>query len=253
MYDPQFMMSICVNGQSLLSMVSEELSDNGMKIIQVNTDGIIIYLNRADMPKLNDITERWMKLTGLKLEYEFIKKIAQRDVNSYWYITEKEKIKRKGAFDYNYEENNEYYKDFSMRVVAKALEAYYKDGVLPEDFIASHNDLYDFFLRTKYNKVTSLVEREYNEEGEILNERMLQNVTRYYVSNNGKTFIKIMPPLKDKTENREFAVESGYKCTEMNNMNEEKLEEMSKNLNYDFYIAKVREIVDKIKVWSDVT
>ena len=246
MYDPQFMMSICINGQLLLAMLSEKILNAGMEIIQINTDGIMVRLKRSLFPVLKAFTKLWMSTTKLKLDFDYFKYVVQRDVNSYIAVYEDGKIKRKGTFDYEYEANGDYHKNFSMRIVAKALEAYYLKGIEPEDFIYNHKNMYDFFLRTKITGKSRLEGRVYNIDGELLSARKLQKITRYYASIKGELFVKIMPPLKGKTTEREFLVEAETNCVPVNKITDEVLEEMKNNINYQYYVNATRRIIEKI-------
>ena len=241
MYDPQFMMSICVNGQLLLAMLAEQCILHGFELIQVNTDGVLVRIPKNRRLFLDNIVHQWMKLTGLKLEYDFFKTIVQRDVNNYLGIYMDGSVKLKGIFDFEYEKNGDWHKNFSAMVIPKALYEYYVNHIQPEVYI-QNADLYDFFLRTKYGRGTRLVKRTPNED------IVLQNVTRYYVSNEGYEFIKIMPPLAGKEEKgeREFAVEAGFLCEEMNHKTEEKIETMKQNVNYQYYIDKIMDIISTI-------
>jgi len=246
MFDPQFMMLICVNGQLLLSMLAEQLVLKAKaKLIQVNTDGVMIKVARKNRHLVDQVTQEWMRLTSLKLDYDHFRMIVQRDVNNYFGIYTNGKKKYKGAFDYNYAKNGEWHKNFSMLIVAKALEAYYLTGIDPETYIKSHGNIYDFFLKTKFDKNTQLIAREYDGE-RIVSQEVLQNITRYYVSKEGKTFIKVMPPLKGKQDDRESFVESGYLTSEVNNMADRNISAMFNNIDYDFYINKVKDITEKI-------
>jgi len=159
------------------------------------------------------------------------------------------KIKRKGVFDYDYSQSGDWHKNFSMLIVAKALEAYFVNAQEVEHYLKlmAKNDIHSFFKRTKFNKLTKLVQREYDKDENLIHQSTLQNITRYYVSNNGKEFVKIMKPLKDKIEDREFAVESGFLCTEINSITKEKLQLMISNINIDYYVNKVQEIIDTIE------
>lgn len=153
------------------------------------------------------------------------------------------KIKRKGVFDYNYASEGDWHKNFSALIVPRTLEAYFVYGRNPEEFIKNHKNSMDFFLRTKYNKLTRLVEREYDEKGNLMSQRLLQNVTRYFVSKTGKEFIKIMKPLKGQDKDREFKVESGWLCKESNNSNVIDFND----INFDYYIGKVQEIINTVE------
>ncbi len=245
MYDPQFMMSICLNGQLLLVKLAEDIINLGIELIQVNTDGVLVKCPLEKKAQLDEIAKEWMKLTKLKLDYDLFDLIVQRDGNNYLGRFTDGTFKYKGAFDYQYAENGEWHKNFSMLIVAKGLEAYFVKGIKPRDFVMNHKEYHDFFKRTKYNKLTKLIVR--TSEGDY----QLQNVTRYYISKTGDDFIKIMKPLKGKTEDREFAVESGYKCIEMNKITDDKLRYMRQSLDYDYYIDKIQQDIDKIEEWID--
>jgi hypothetical protein len=246
MYDPQFMMSICVNGQLLLTNLAEQCMKIG-KVIQVNTDGVMIEYPKSMRNALDEIVKEWEKMTQLSLDYDHFDLVIQRDVNNYLGVYTNGKIKYKGVFDYNYAENGDWHKNFSMLIVAKALEAYFVNGINPEQFIKNHKDYNDFFKRTKFNRNTKLIARTFNQNGELESFELLQNITRYYVAKNGSNFVKIMPPLKGKTEDREFVVESGYKCTEMNTITPEVLKRMAIDIDYDYYITKVKENIAVIE------
>ena len=85
----QFMMLICVNGQLLLSMLAEQLVLKAKaKLIQVNTDGVMIKVARKNRHLVDQVTQEWMRLTSLKLDYDHLK--FQRTL-LYGNITEKRK------------------------------------------------------------------------------------------------------------------------------------------------------------------
>ena len=247
MYDPQFMMSICVNGQLLLANLAEKCMIAGMKIIQVNTDGVMVLCPKDKRHILDAIVKEWEKMTKLSLDYDHFKLVIQRDVNNYLGVYTDGKTKYKGVFDYNYAKNGDWHKNFSMLIIAKALEAYFVEGINPEQFIRNHKNPYDFFKRTKFDRRTRLVARTFDQSGELIKQDLLQNITRYYVAKSGSNFVKIMQPLKGKTEDREFVIESGYKCTEMNTITPEAMEIMALDLDYDYYITKVKENIAVIE------
>jgi len=247
MYDPQFMMSICVNGQLLLSMLAEQCILHGFELIQVNTDGVLIRLPKSKRRFLDNIVNQWMKLTNLKLDYDFFQSIFQRDVNNYMGVYMDGSIKYKGIFDFEYAKNGDWHKNFSALIVPKALKAYYVDGIEPEEFMENHDNVYDFFLRTKYNRNTKLLQRTVR-NNEITNEVELQRITRYYVAKNGYIFTKVMPPLKGKEHkgNREFAVESGYLCREVNNLRNVNFKELFENIDFEYYKSKIYDVISTV-------
>lgn len=242
-YDPQFMMQICVNGQLLLTMLAERIIKIGIKIIQVNTDGIMVLCPKSMRDTLDLLVKQWANLTKLKLDYDHFEFVVQKDVNNYMARYTNTNMKYKGVFDFKYTENGDWHKNFSALIVPRALNAYFTYKLDPHDFILKHKDSMNFFLRTKYNKLTRLVEREYDEKGNLMSQRLLQNVTRYFVSKTGKEFIKIMKPLKGQDKDREFKVESGWLCKESNNSNVIDFND----INFDYYIGKVQEIINTVE------
>ena len=215
--DTQYVVQTCVNGQLLLCMLAEtftiELSFYQM--LQINTDGMTIKIKKAEYDKFKSIYNRWEALTNLKLEEARYSKMIISNVNNYLAIYEDSKLKRKGAsFIYSREGGElELHKNFSMLIVPKALQAYFVDGVSPEDFIHNHTDYYDFFKRTKVNKSDRLLERVYDQQLNIVDEKETQRITRYVVSGQisysketklssfagtGISLVKEMPPIEPK-------------------------------------------------------
>jgi len=96
------------------------------------------------------------------------------------------KIKRKGCYEYNYQ----YHQDPSAMVVPKAAEAALVRGEDIRTFITSHRDKFDFMIRAKVPRSARLVMRwpEWDAEQE------LQNTTRVFISRNGGSLVKLLPP-----------------------------------------------------------
>ena len=99
-------------------------------------------------------------------------------------------IKRIGAYAHVTAEENPgtrelpYHKDWSARIVAIAAEAALVHGADIRDFITNHSDVFDFFLRTKVPRSSTL------EWGNV----QVNNIVRYYISKEGKPLEKVMPP-----------------------------------------------------------
>lgn len=85
LYDPLMGRSVCITGQLLLLELSMHLVSEcpTLKIIQLNTDGIMVSFDNSDEAKWQEITQEWQDRTGFELEEDFIQKIVQRDVNNY--------------------------------------------------------------------------------------------------------------------------------------------------------------------------
>lgn len=90
-YDPQYTMSITVNGQLMLCMLAEWLTQdntgtapNGIcDMIQVNTDGLTVRIRKTHVDWMKQVCAAWEQRTGLTLESAQYSSIFVKDVNSY--------------------------------------------------------------------------------------------------------------------------------------------------------------------------
>lgn len=188
--DPFYTMSITINGQLLLCMLTEQmLKVPGLRMIQANTDGITYLCPKEYLDHTRAVCRWWEQLTKLELEEELYNRMFIRDVNSYMAEKTNGKLKRIGAYAHVTAEEDAgtrelpYHKDWSARVVAKAAEAALVRGEDIREFITNHGDIFDFFLRTKVPRSSTL---EWGGE-------QVQNIVRYFVSRNGKPLEKVMP------------------------------------------------------------
>lgn len=217
LYDPAYTMKTTVNGQLLLCMLSERLMEEipDCMMIQINTDGMTVRVHKKYIEQMKSICARWEKLTKLELESVTYSKMIIKDVNNYIAVKTDGKAKRKGAaFIYKVEPGElELHKNFSMLIVPKALEAYFVDNKPIEEFIRNHDNVYDFFKRTKVNRTDKLYARVFDENDHIKSEEEVQRIVRYYITGSqhfdketkkfsyngqGITLIKEMPPLAQK-------------------------------------------------------
>ena len=99
LFDPWAMRSVCISGQLfLLELACHLMADiEGLEIIQLNTDGIMISFDDSHYDMVNSIVEEWQERTGFELEEDVIVQIVQRDVNSYIEVQPGGKIKLKGG------------------------------------------------------------------------------------------------------------------------------------------------------------
>lgn len=186
-FDPRYTMSITVNGQLLLTMLVEQLIKiPNLKMIQCNTDGLTVKCPKCYVEHMKKVCEWWESLTGLVLESAQYSKMFIRDVNNYIAVGMNGKVKRIGAYEWDYE----WHKDPSAMVSVKAAEQFLLNGISPRDFITQHKDMFDFMLRAKVPRASRL-ELRYDFLDVALN---LQNTTRYYVTQKGGALVKVSPP-----------------------------------------------------------
>lgn len=141
-YDPRQANNICINGQLLLVDLIEKLEAvPGFELIQSNTDGLIIKIPDTDdaFNLTDDICYEWETRTGMKLAFDVITEICQKDVNNYVFKFENGKIERKGAY---VQESNPLKND--LTIVNTALVNYMMDGVPVEETINNCDDLNQF-------------------------------------------------------------------------------------------------------------
>ena len=234
-YDPLFTMRITLNGQLLLcKLVEYILQVPEVRLIQCNTDGITVRIPRKSSYALQEACDKWQFLTRLNLEQVNYKRMCIRDVNNYLGQYENGKVKRKGAYEYEME----WHQDHSALVVPKVAEKVLLEGAPIRETVENWPDLYDFMLRVKVPRSSSLV-IEYRENG-TEQQYPLQNTTRYLITKTGGHLFKQMPPLKGKDLWRQIGVEAGWKVTPCNDVSEAR----GAQIDFDYYVQEVEKLVN---------
>lgn len=277
MYDPQFTMTITINGQLMLCMLAESLlTVPTLQIIQINTDGITYRVHRSQVEHARIVQRIWERTTRLVLEEASYSRMWIRDVNNYVAEGVDGKLKQKGVYwfprkfpdDISNSSPPAWHKDFSGVVSVKAAVEHMVTGVDIERFVHSHADPFDFMCRAKVDRSSKL----------LIGDAEVQRTTRYYVAHNGGEMRKISPPVKGArvgdfkrrngvsdheyhtilqslppgswderihTKNksryviREMSIESGFKVADCNVAAHFDFE----NLNYGWYIERARKLV----------
>lgn len=171
LYDPLQANKVCVYGQLLLLDLIEKLEPH-CKIIQSNTDGILIKMNKyEDYELIDDIAYDWEKRTHLNLEFDEYRKVFQKDVNNYIIVDAEGKYKSKGA--YVKKLNN---LDYDLPIINKALIEYMVHNVPVEKAINECDELKEFQLVTKISsKYTHIIHG---------NTQIKEKCIRIFASNN---------------------------------------------------------------------
>ena len=235
-YDPKFTMSITINGQlSLLMLADRLLQINGLKLIQLNTDGLTVAMLRETEEQYKEICTQWQKDVGLELEFVDYSKMIIRDVNNYIAVYTNGKTKRKGAYQY---EGLGWHQNQSALVIPMAAEAAMLQGTDIRQFVENHfnaGNIFDFMLRTKVPRSSSLV-LEY-EDGRVVPQ---QNICRYYPSKNGGKLIKLMPALEGKEDDgdRRLGIDTAWNVKTCNNM-----KDFDSDIDFDYYVQEAEKLV----------
>lgn len=180
LYDPLMGRSVCISGQLFLLELARQYIAKvpSLKLIQLNTDGVMVSLEESDLPTLLAINDEWSKRTQFLLEEDKIAKIAQKDVNNYVMVDTDGGVKKKGGYLVRglskagaFNVNND------AICVANAIAAYFVDGTPPEETIGKDEDLTHFQMiakaGSKYSRCFQKIEG---------NEIDRQKVNRVYAS-----------------------------------------------------------------------
>lgn len=276
MYDPQFTMTITINGQLMLSMLLEWLTDvPTLQVIQANTDGITFYIHKNYYEQTREICKRWEQLTRLDLEEARYAKMYIRDVNNYIAVGTDGKCKLKGAYwtpdPLRYHESIDesqppaWHKNFSNLVSTRAAVANMVEGVDIETYIRSCFNPFDFCCAIKATGGSKL----------LWGDKHVQKNTRFYISTDGEFLSKVMPPAgpvgcykrkngvseqeynrvmaetggqwdervctgnKSKYEERITGLAAGYKVSVVNNIKDFRWD----NVNYEWYIQEAQKLI----------
>ena len=167
LYDPLMGRSVCISGQLYLLELAVHLHRDveGLKIIQINTDGIMVECDKVLIREIDIICEEWQKRTGFTLEEDKVAKIVQKDVNNYIEVQDDKSVKIKGGYLVrgistvgSFNVNN------TCKILAEALKEYFVNDVAPEDTINNCDDIFKFQMiakaGSKYKEAYQLVDGE---------------------------------------------------------------------------------------------
>lgn len=138
LYDPRQANNVCVGGQLLLLDLIEKLEPH-CKVVQSNTDGVIVKLDNDDVDFIKAICAEWEERTRMVLEFETFERIFQKDVNNYIVIHKDQTYKSKGAYVKKLD-----VLDNDLPIVNKALVNYFTKGTPLEETITSCANLMEF-------------------------------------------------------------------------------------------------------------
>lgn len=152
LYDPLMGRSVCITGQLyILELAMRYLhACETVRIIQLNTDGIMISLDESELPIIYRINDEWQEEKSLLLEEDKIKKIVQKDVNNYVMVFENGKVKTKGAYvTYGIAGAGAFSINNNHTIVKKAVIDYFVNGTPVEDTICRCTDIHEFQIIAK--------------------------------------------------------------------------------------------------------
>lgn len=229
-YSPFAVMQIRINGQLLLLMLAEKLTQIGCRIVQANTDGLFVLLKKDVYSKVNSICREWEQLTKLTLEEDRFKAMYQYAINDYFAITEDNKVKEKGMFITTVKLG----KGLTPKIIPKAVISFFKGGISVEDTIKNCTDIRDFLMSEKTGKQWHV---------EYMNEEQ-QRTNRFYASTNGGYLWKWKYSNdSDIKSYQNMLTASGV--TLLNKFDDKPIKE--RKINYRYYIMEAYKIIRDLK------
>lgn len=253
--DPAYTMAITINGQLMLCELADWfLMHPGIKPIQLNTDGITVRVHHDAKPWFEQCCKAWEIHTALELETVNYQAMFIRDVNNYLAVDLKGNVKRKGVYQHDTSDPNNvavslgWAQDWSALVVPKAVEAALIKGIAPEEFIARHDDPFDFMMRERSTGKSRLCLFT-PAPGKAIIEPLSQTV-RYHIAPDGPSLVKMMPQLArtlDKNPNapdqRMIRVNVGWSvnvCNRVEDFNWSRLDRR-------YYIEEARKLLGMLQ------
>ena len=235
LYDPLMGRSVCISGQLYLLELARHCYQDipGLKIVQLNTDGIMVQCRKEYLSQLDEICDEWQSRTGFELETDSVIKIAQKDVNNYVEIQEGGKAKAKGGYLVKgistvgaFNINN------SCCIVATALKEYFVNGTPVEETIENCNDIFQFQIIAKAGA-------KYKEAYHVVGDRkeQVQKVNRVYATADTKYGKLFKVKAEDDTTAK---IESLPEHCIIDNDNQLTIADVDKN----FYIEMARKRVN---------
>lgn len=229
-YSPFAVMQIRINGQLLLLMLAEKLTQIGCRIVQANTDGLFVLLKKDVYSKVNSICREWEQLTKLTLEEDRFKAMYQYAINDYFAITEDNKVKEKGMFITTVKLG----KGLTPKIIPKAVINFFKNRISVEDTIKNCTDIRDFLMSEKTGKQWHV---------EYMNEEQ-QRTNRFYASTNGGYLWKWKYSNDSNIKSyQNMLTASGV--TLLNKFDDKLIEE--RKINYRYYIMEAYKIIRDLK------
>ena len=234
-YSPEAVMKIRINGQLLLLMLAEKLTQVGCRIIQANTDGLFVLLKKNNYQQVNTICRNWEQLTKLTLEEERFEAMYQYAINDYIAVKEgyqktknPDLIKTKGMFITKVLLG----KGLSAKIIPEAIIKYFVDGIPVEQTIKECKDIKKFLMSEKTGKQWHV---------EYMNEEQ-QRTNRFYASTNGGYLWK----WKDNNGVQAYQnMLSSSGVTLLNKFDDKPIEE--RKINYRYYLREALKIIEELQ------
>lgn len=171
LYDDYMRTKVCRVGQMILISISNHLYQTipGLKVIQTNTDGVLVYAKRSDYDKIKAIVNEFSDISNFSFEIEEDSKLWQLNVNNYVAVHPNGEVKNKGGafIDTVYQKGTNKLRPLGNFCVQKAQMNFYTKGTNPIIELLNNTNVSDFCLTcTKGPTYKNMV--QYFEDGTVV-------------------------------------------------------------------------------------
>ena len=222
-------MKIRMNGQLLLLRLAEMLIAIGCKIVQYNTDGLFLICKKNKKDEYDKVIKEFETFSRLTMETDEFKAMYQYAINDYFAVLMNGKIKEKGMFITNVVLG----KGLTPKIIPKAIQKYFIEGISIEDTIKNCTDIKDFLMSEKTGKQWTV---EYNGIKQ-------QRTNRFYASQHGMYLYKWKQNEDSTRTYQNMLTASPVKL--LNTFDNKSIEDYK--INYRYYIAECYKIVEELR------
>lgn len=223
-------LQICVNGQLMLAMLIEKLFLNDIQLIDANTDGLYIYLDKSKRAKFDSIIKWWESVTKMQMEETKFKKIWFLNTADYFGIEDNDKRKEKGLFLSEVALG----KGMEFPIIAKAVKEYFINSKDVSEYIKTYDNILDFCAYKKLGKQFTCFH----------NNEKQQRVNRYYACKSGAYLYAQKWNAKSKKHQTNHILRDSPVIL-LNKYSNTSTKD--RNINYTFYIKKANDIIHSIE------
>lgn len=168
LYDDYMRSKTCRVGQMILIALGNSLYTNipDLKVIQTNTDGILVYLRRKDSELLQSLVNEFSSISNFIFEIEEDYKLWQLNVNNYIAISSDNSLKNKGGTFVTtvYQKGVNKIRPLSNHCIAKAQIEYYTKNNNPVKYLVDNTIVSDMCLTCTKGPTYSNMIHYYNNE-----------------------------------------------------------------------------------------
>lgn len=239
LFDHKVRLQICVNGQLLLAMLIEKFFQEGIELIDANTDGVYVKVHKSKKERFEEIIKWWESVTKMTMDRTKFEKLWFVNTADYFgttYELDKKtgkqvlKTKEKGMFLSELQLG----KGMEFPVIANSVKKHFLEGIDFRDYIMKHDNILDF---CSYKKLSKEFECFHNGEKQ-------QRVNRFYACKSGAYLFK----RKFDQKKQKYQTDNVLKDSPVALFNKiDDIPIQERNLNYPFYLSKAREIINAIE------